>query len=216
MSQFLNPWRYPWLARWIASSSAARREQRVQAFLDFANPRSSDTVLDLGTIPQPRSSGYLGAINPLESSYPWPDRVLCVGIETDWQLPLRRPYALGDGRLLPVATASVDHVFSNAVIEHVGGPAHARTVIEECWRAARKSVWISTPDRWFPIEIHTFLPVVHWLPLSVYWTVAGRTYAPAYAQPSVHWPLGASDLRPLPSGCQLRRMGAQLIVCGKK
>jgi hypothetical protein len=25
-------------------------------------------------------------------------------------------------------------------------------------------VFISTPNRWFPVETHTLLPLVHWLP----------------------------------------------------
>jgi hypothetical protein len=29
---------------------------------------------------------------------------------------------------------------------------------------ARKGVFVTTPNRWFPIEFHTLLPLVHWLP----------------------------------------------------
>ena len=24
--------------------------------------------------------------------------------------------------------------------------------------------YITTPNRWFPVELHTFLPLLHWLP----------------------------------------------------
>ena len=26
------------------------------------------------------------------------------------------------------------------------------------------SVFVTTPNRWFPLEVHTLLPFVHWLP----------------------------------------------------
>ena len=37
-----------------------------------------------------------------------------------------------------------------------------RFVAELCRVAPR--VFISTPNRWFPLEVHTRLPLVHWLP----------------------------------------------------
>ena len=34
----------------------------------------------------------------------------------------------------------------------------------ELWRVARKGVFVTTPNRWFPVEFHTVLPLLHWLP----------------------------------------------------
>ena len=36
-------------------------------------------------------------------------------------------------------------------------------MVDEALRVARR-VFISTPNRAFPIEVHTRLPLVHWLP----------------------------------------------------
>jgi hypothetical protein len=33
---------------------------------------------------------------------------------------------------------------------------------------ARKGVFVRTPSRGFPIEFHTVLPFIHWLPVSFY------------------------------------------------
>ena len=37
-------------------------------------------------------------------------------------------------------------------------------MIVECLRVARRGICLTTPNRWFPIEFHTALPLIHWLP----------------------------------------------------
>jgi ubiquinone/menaquinone biosynthesis C-methylase UbiE len=57
-----------------------------------------------------------------------------------------------------------DFVHSSAVLEHVGSFRNQARMIKECLRVARKGICLTTPNRWFPIEFHTQLPLVHWLP----------------------------------------------------
>ena len=57
-----------------------------------------------------------------------------------------------------------DYVHSSAVIEHVGSYANQQRMVGECLRVARKGICLTMPNRWFPIEVHTQLPLVHWLP----------------------------------------------------
>jgi hypothetical protein len=33
---------------------------------------------------------------------------------------------------------------------------------------ARRGIFVTTPNRWFPIEVHTVLPLVHYLPPSAF------------------------------------------------
>ena len=69
-----------------------------------------------------------------------------------------------DGRNLPFADGEFDLCFSNAVIEHVaGGREGQRQFVDELCRVAGR-VFVTTPNRWFPIDPHTLLPFVHWLP----------------------------------------------------
>lgn len=70
----------------------------------------------------------------------------------------------GDARKMPFTDKSFDFVFSSAVIEHVGSRDRQRMFLRECVRVARKCVFITTPNRWFPMEMHTLLPFLHWLP----------------------------------------------------
>jgi hypothetical protein len=40
---------------------------------------------------------------------------------------------------------------------------------------ARRAVFVTTPNRRFPIEFHTVLPVVHWLPKPLFRGLMRRT-----------------------------------------
>ena len=63
---------------------------------------------------------------------------------------------------MPFADNSFDLVVSNAVIEHVGG-LQQRCFLQESVCVARKDVFFTTPNRWYPIELHTLLPFIHYL-----------------------------------------------------
>ena len=72
-------------------------------------------------------------------------------------------WVAGDGRCLPFRDRSFDIVFSNSVIEHVGGPADQQQFACEVARVGR-AFWVQTPNRSFPVEQHLFTPFLHWLP----------------------------------------------------
>jgi hypothetical protein len=70
-----------------------------------------------------------------------------------------------DARSLPFPDKSFDLVYSNAVIEHVGGWEDQRAMAGEIQRVGR-SWFVTTPNRWFPFEFHLRLPLVGWLPAA--------------------------------------------------
>jgi len=74
---------------------------------------------------------------------------------------------------LPFEDDAFDIAYSNAVIEHVGGLAERRAFIEEHLRVA-KAVFITFPNRWFPVEYHTGIPLLHYSP-ALFRTVLSRT-----------------------------------------
>ena len=53
---------------------------------------------------------------------------------------------------------------SEAGVEHVaGGRDGQRQFVHELCRVSKR-VFVTTPNRFFPLEVHTLLPFAHWLP----------------------------------------------------
>jgi SAM-dependent methyltransferase len=105
-------------------------------------------------------------MNFFEELYPWPERITALGLHEGAGFRARYrniSYVQGDACALPFADGAFDIVFSNAVIEHVGGRDRQRQLVSEAIRVGRR-VFITTPNRRFPVEVHTRLPLVHWLP----------------------------------------------------
>jgi len=66
-----------------------------------------------------------------------------------------------------------DLVFSNSLIEHVGGHAMRSRLAEEIHMLAPRH-WIQTPYRYFPIEPHWLFPLMQFLPLRARLPIAQR------------------------------------------
>ena len=74
----------------------------------------------------------------------------------------------GDALRLDYPEKHFDLVFSNATLEHVGSISNQSTFIKEAVRVSKKSTIIIFPNRWFPIETHTKLPLIHFLPNRIH------------------------------------------------
>jgi hypothetical protein len=59
-------------------------------------------------------------------------------------------------------------VHSNATIEHVGSYKNQLNFVKECLRISKKYVFITTPNRLFPLDFHTIMPLIHWLPKNIH------------------------------------------------
>ena len=67
--------------------------------------------------------------------------------------------------------------------------------IKELHRVARRVVCLTTPNRWFPVEVHTSVPLLHWLPPRAYRAVLAFTRLKFFADESNLNLLSAADLR---------------------
>lgn len=70
-------------------------------------------------------------------------------------------------RRLPFKDGEFDLVFCSAVVEHVGTRAAQEHFVSEILRVGKRA-FITTPNRWYPVEFHTMTPGLHWLPASIY------------------------------------------------
>lgn len=147
------------------SASTRWREKRWQAFALRFPDIGEMSVLDLG--------------GTVESWRHCPTRPASLTLlNTSQQEATEDEVIVGDA-CVPSALEGrhFDLVYSNSVIEHVGG--HQRRV---CFAEAVHSLgdhhWIQTPNRYFPIEPHVLCPGFQFLPV------------PIAARALLRWPVG--------------------------
>ena len=61
-----------------------------------------------------------------------------------------------------------DVVISNATIEHVGSLENQIKMCENIIKLSKKYFIILTPNRYHPIDFHSKLPLIHWLPKKIH------------------------------------------------
>jgi ubiquinone/menaquinone biosynthesis C-methylase UbiE len=139
------------------------RRRMFQRFLSACALQTSDRILDVGVT----SDRTYASSNYLEAWYPHKHQITAVGVDDASFLEELYPgvkFQRADGRSLPFPDQSFDVVHSSAVLEHVGSRASQRRLLSELARVARRAVFVTTPNRWYPVEFHTGLPLIHWLP----------------------------------------------------
>ena len=197
-----------------ARVSLRSRERKLRLFLELYRPGPETTVVDVGVTDAPFGGG--SSDNFFEALYPWPERITAVG-HTDLArfaaaFPAVRAVR-ADGRELPFEDGAFDIGFSNAVVEHVaGGREGQRRFIAELCRVARQ-VFVTTPNRWFPLDPHTLLPFTHWLPPGP----ARERVLRARGFDDVLDPLGPRELAGLfPYPVRVLNRGLTLIAIGPR
>lgn len=146
-----------------------RRTRRWQWLTDTFPGLAEMSVLDLG-----------GRVDTWERAPVRAKHVHVVNLEPlPAELPTWAEVDRADACALPgyIARRRYDLVFSNSVIEHVGG--HERRVrFAEAVRALADAYWVQTPYRYFPVEPHWIAPGMQFLPVAARSRLAHR------------WPLG--------------------------
>ena len=143
------------------------RKKIFAAFMNSIKPTLDTRVLDLGIT----SDEIHVESNFFEKWYPYKDMLVCAGVEDGKYLEKKyqgvRFVQITPNEKLPFEDQEFDIVFSNAVIEHVGTKRNQCFFLREVFRVS-KTFFMTTPNRWFPIEHHTGLPLLHFLPLTTF------------------------------------------------
>jgi len=133
-----------------------------QDLMRHAAPDPEAKIADIGV-----SDVETDAANLFEKLYPHPKNITCCGLTS-----VRLPEALQDkvkftriepGNAFPFDNHTFDLLVSNAVLEHVGSHSDQVYFLREAKRVA-KVLYITVPHQFFPVEHHTGLPLLHYVP----------------------------------------------------
>ena len=148
---------------------ALRARRKVfETFMRECRPIPASRVADFGV------SGHRS--HPVhyffEEMYPYRANLTAIARaeeEAGWmpdQFPGLR-FLEADLRSIPLPDLFFDCGICNAVVEHAGPHDQQVALVHEVCRVCRK-VMFTTPNRGFPLELHTFLSFLHWLPDSMF------------------------------------------------
>lgn len=137
----------------------AARDRIYDDFVRLACPSPDASILDIGV-----SDVVNDAANVLERRYPERHRITAAGLGEAPAFRAAFPdiayRRIAADERLPFSDGAFDIATSNAVLEHVGSPAAQAFHVAEMMRVASR-VFISVPNRFFPVEHHTAIPLLH-------------------------------------------------------
>ncbi len=140
------------------------RKKMFDLFNQVIQPTATSRILDLGVTPEQT----LPESNLFESLYPYKHNITAASIEDAYFLEdiySGMKFVQITDSSLPFEDNEFDIVFCSAVIEHVGDQNTQQAFVTEALRVSKK-FFFTTPNRQFPIDFHTMLPIIHWLPQS--------------------------------------------------
>jgi hypothetical protein len=190
------------------------RRKIFDAFIRECRPGPDDKVADFGV------SGNRD--HPVhyffETLYPYKHRLTAIGRAAEdarWY-PERFPglkFIEADLRQIPLPDNFFEAGICNAVVEHAGTREQQAELVREVCRVCRR-VLFTTPNKMFPVELHTFLPVVHWLPDPTWRAILRAVGQNTLARVDELNPLAASDFQalfPPDRDTYLLRMGLPIV-----
>jgi Methyltransferase domain len=145
-----------------------------ELFMREMQPGPKTKIIDIGVSGEENEGA-----NFLEKHYPWRRNIVCAGIEGSEVIRKAYPeiafQQIARGEPLPFDDEAFDIACSNAVLEHVGGPSERRVFVSEHLRVA-KATFITVPNRWFPVEHHTSIPALHYVPVLFRYVLSGTRH----------------------------------------
>lgn len=145
----------------FAEALMKRARSRIyDDFLRFTAPAEQTTILDVGV-----SDVHSDGANWLEVQYPHKHNLFACGLgdAVDFRasFPQISYTKIQPDQPLPYRDNQFEIATSNAVLEHVGSPEKQARFVSELVRVA-KQAFISVPHRYFPVEHHTGIPILHY------------------------------------------------------
>lgn len=187
---------------------ALQRRKLIDAFLTFKGNAGNETILDVGAA----TSTVLPSPGDLLASIEGSARSsitrcnLSVSSDSPWRTAGSENGQRG-GQDLPFSDGQFDWVFCGGLLEHAGTNEHQLSLLRELARVAKKGLFVTTENRRHPIEFNTGLPLLHWLPDTL-WRAQLRLLGKGeWASEWLLNPLGSDTLQ---------QMAAQLPNCSSR
>jgi len=138
----------------------AARDKMYNTFAALHDINGEDTILDVGV-----SDVITNGDNMIERKHPFPAVITAAGLGDGAGFRKAFPeisyVQVQPGAPLPFNDRHFKIAVSNAVLEHVGSYQAQQAFVEELLRVADK-VFLTVPNRYFFVEHHTLLPLLHW------------------------------------------------------
>lgn len=146
--------------------SSYNRWRKWRIFLNEMKPTEQTRILDVGFTEEE----FRSTDNFIEKHYPYPE--MLTGLSTTVPVTFRERYPKVSavhykGGRFPFEDKAFDLCWSNAVIEHVGDRDKQLSFLREIKRVSQRA-FITTPNSFFPVEVHTHIPLLHYLPKNVF------------------------------------------------
>ena len=138
------------------------RKRKFNFFLESPNPTKEIKILDVGA----SEKEYQDNSNIIEKRYSYPENITVLGIDHFNEFKKKYPKVKiirYSGEIFPFKENAFDICWCNAVIEHVGDRNKQTHFLREIARVA-KTAYLTTPNRYFPFEVHTRIVFLHYLP----------------------------------------------------
>ena len=164
----------------LGGLSKRLRQCLYSLFLRELRPTEADRILDIGLT----NEVEMVESNLFEQLYPVQERLVELSIDSISGVKKTFPkvgLVQVDGLTLPFSDGTFDIVVSHATLEHVGTRSAQEKFVREMLRVGRQC-FLTTPNRWFPLELHTFLPLLHYLPARKHRRVLETLKMTLYAQ----------------------------------
>lgn len=158
--------------------SKYNRDRKWNTFLSEITPAPTMSILDVGF----SDEEYSSTDNYIEKHYEPIEMLTALGVDNPEKFKKRYPAVRAvnyGGGIFPFQDKEYDVAWSNAVIEHVGDRSDQLIFLKEIRRVSKRA-FITTPNKHFPIEVHTRTPLLHYLPKPIfdrYLVLVGKEWA---------------------------------------
>ena len=174
------------------------RQRKYNFFVYYFKPTIYSKILDVGA----SEKEYTENANILEKKYPYPENITVLGIDHYIEFCKKYPKVKTvtyEGEGFPFKDKEFDICWCNAVIEHVGNRDKQERFLKNIQRVAKMS-FVTTPNRYFPFEVHTRIFLLYYLPKGLFDKILNKIGKSWATEDYMHL-LGLRDIKKLLRNC---------------